>query len=151
MIIKSPPPESLYIIGSNSIDTSGDLYIVNVNSISKLCNERNKRFFDIVVSFNLLIFSPVFIFFIKNIFGFYRNIFSVLIAYRSWVGYYNNEESIKLPRIRKSILNPADAFSKRNLDNEMITRLNMMYARDFKISNDLNIIYKGFRMLGRIV
>ncbi|MFH0864811.1 MAG: glycosyltransferase [Bacteroidota bacterium] len=147
---KIAPPESLYIIGSNSIDTSGDLYIVNVNSISKLSNKRNKRFFDITASLILLIFSPIFIFLIKNILGFYRNIFSVLIAYRSWVGYYNNEESLKLPRIRKSILHPADAFSKRTLDNEMITRLNMMYARDFKISNDLNIIYKGFRMLGRI-
>lgn len=146
---KIAPPESLYIIGSNSIDTSGDLYIVNVNSINKLSNKRNKRFFDIVVSVMLLIFSPVFIFFVKNIFGFYRNIFSVLIAYRTWVGYYNNEEASKLPHIRKSILNPADAFSKRSLDNDMITRLNMIYARDFNISNDLNIIYKGFRMLGR--
>lgn len=147
---KIAPPESLYIIGSNSIDTSGDLYIVNVNSINKMSNKRNKRFFDIVASIILLIFSPVFIFLVKNIGGFYRNIFSVLIAYRTWVGYYNNEESSKLPHIRKSILNPTDAFSKRVFENEMISRLNMIYARDFNISNDLNIIYKGFRMLGRI-
>jgi O-antigen biosynthesis protein len=147
---KIAPPESLYIIGSNSIDTSGDLYIVNINSISKPSNKRNKRFFDILASLLLLIISPVLIFFVKNILGFYRNIFLVFIAYRSWVGYYNNEDAAKLPRIRTSILNPADAFSKRTLDNEMVTRLNMMYARDFKISNDLNIIFKGFRMLGRI-
>ncbi|HNW98017.1 MAG TPA: glycosyltransferase [Bacteroidales bacterium] len=146
---KIAPPESLYIIGSNSIDTSGDLYIININSISKASNKRNKRFLDIVVSMILLILTPVSIFIVKNILGYFRNIFGVLVAYRTWVGYYYNDEAFKLPRIRKSILNPADAFSKGKLDNEMISRLNMMYARDFKISNDLNIIFKGFRLLGR--
>jgi O-antigen biosynthesis protein len=147
---KIAPPESLYIIGSNSIDTSGDLYVVNVNSISNFSNRRNKRFFDIIASLLLLAFSPVLVFTVKNALGFYRNIFSVLVAYRSWVGYGESEESSKLPHIRKGILHPSDAFNKKTLDNEMITRLNMIYARDYKISNDLNIILKGFRLLGRI-
>ena len=147
---KIAPPESLYIIGSNSIDTSGDLYIVNVNSISKLSNKRNKRFFDITASLMFLAFSPIIVFFVRDALGFLRNIFSVFVAYRSWVGYGKSEESIKLPHIRKGILQPADAFNKKTLDDEMITRLNMIYARDYKISNDLNIIFKGFRLLGRI-
>jgi len=146
---KIAPPESLYIIGSNSIDTSGDLYIVSINSISKFTNKRNKRLFDILASLLLLIISPFLLFFIKNIIGFFKNIFFVLLARRSWVGYFRNEESNKLPAIHKGILNPSDAFRKRTLDNEMITRLNMIYARDYRIMNDLNILIKGFKELGR--
>ncbi len=146
---KIAPPESLYIIGSNSIDTSGDLYVVNINSISKFSNKRNKRFFDIMASLLLIIISPALLFFVKNTTGFFRNIFLVLFARRSWVGYNRNEESNKLPAIHKGILNPSDAFQKRTLDNEMITRLNMIYARDYRIMNDINILIKGIKELGR--
>jgi len=146
---KIAPPESLYIIGSNSIDTSGDLYVVNINSINKFSNKRNKRFFDIISSLLLLIFSPIFVFMVRNIPGFYKNIFLVLFAKKTWIGYYENEESSKLPKIRSGILCPIDAFIKRTPDNEMITRLNMIYARDYKITNDLNIMLKGFNHIGR--
>jgi GT2 family glycosyltransferase len=146
---KIAPPESLYIIGSNSIDTSGDLYVININSISKFSNKRNKRFFDTLTSIILLSFFPILIFIVKNIPGFFRNIFLVLIAQRSWVGYYHNKETSKLPAIHKGILTPADAFQAKTFDEEMITRLNMIYARDYKIMNDLNILIKGIRELGR--
>jgi GT2 family glycosyltransferase len=146
---KIAPPESLYIIGSNSIDTSGDLYVVNINSISKFSNKRNKRFFDTVASLVLLLLSPFLIFFIKNIAGFFRNLFMVLISQKSWVGYYKNEASLKLPSIHQGVLNPADAFRKKKPDNEMITRLNMIYARDYNIVNDLNILFKNIPELGR--
>ena len=146
---KIAPPESLYIIGSNSIDTSGDLYVVNINSISNFSNKRNKRFFDILTSVLLLILSPIFIFFAENIPGFYKNLFLVFWGFKSWVGYYKNEESSKLPAIRNGVLNPCDAFKKKILNNEMIKRLNMIYARDYKITNDINIVIKGIHQLGR--
>lgn len=146
---KIAPPESLYIIGSNSIDTSGDLYVVNINSISKFSNKRNKRFFDTLSAIVLLTLFPVMVFIVKNIPGFFRNIFLVLIAQRSWVGYHKNTEVSKLPSIHKGILTPADAFHNKNLDDEMIQRLNMIYARDYKIMNDLNILIKGIHQLGR--
>ncbi|NTW33033.1 MAG: glycosyltransferase [Bacteroidetes bacterium] len=146
---KIAPPESLYIIGSNTIDTFGDLYVVNINSVSKPSNKRNKRFFDITASIIILIFSPILIFIVDSISGLFKNIFLVLLARKSWVGYFINEESIKLPKIRKGVLNPSEVFRKRKLDNEMISRLNMIYARDYKIINDINIVIKGLRLLGR--
>lgn len=146
---KIAPPESLYIIGSNSINTSGDLYTVNINSISKPGNKRSKRFFDTLASLLLLVFFPAMIFIVRSVPGYFRNVFLVLFTFKSWVGYYRNEESTKLPYILNGILNPADAFPKRNLNNEMKTRLNMIYARDYRIMNDLNILIKGIRELGR--
>ena len=52
---KIAPPESISIIGSNSIDTAGDLYVLNVNAITKERNKRNKRLFDVVLALILLL------------------------------------------------------------------------------------------------
>ncbi len=150
---KIAPPESLSIIGSNSINTPGDLYIIDINSISKTNNKRNKRFLDIIISFIFLLISPVLIFFIHRPFGCLKNIFLVLFSKKSWVGYYYKDgiEIQKLPKIRKGVLNPTDAFKHRKITNDTIIRLNMLYARDYKISNDINIIFKGLDNLGRTI
>jgi GT2 family glycosyltransferase len=144
---KIAPPESLSIIGSNSIDTAGDLYMIDVNSISKPKNRRNKRLFDVLLSLLLLIISPVLIFFQENKTGFIRNIFMVLFSARSWVG-YGKEMNENLPRIRPSVLCPADAIRNLKLSTDTRNRLNLAYSKDYKIGNDLNIVWKSLRLLG---
>lgn len=149
---KIAPPESLSIIGSNSINTSGDLYVIDINSITKMDNRRNKRLLDVVTSFALLSLYPFVFFIVKNPIGLLRNIFLVLLNLRSWVGYseLSETEAHRLPEIKKGILNPFDAFHDKPVPGEAIARLNLLYARDYKITNDVNIILKGFRDLGRI-
>jgi hypothetical protein len=56
---------------------------------------------------------------------------------------------MKLPRIKKGVLNPSDAIRKQALATEIFTSLNILYAKDYRISNDLNIMLKAFRELGR--
>ena len=147
---KIAPPESLSIIGSNSINTSGDLYVIDINAITKISNLRNKRMLDILLCFTLLIFYPAAIFIVRKPFGLLQNIFSVLFGFKSWVGYSPRGMSdIHLPEIRKGVLNPEDAFNGKEIPEEANTRLNLMYARDYKITNDANIIIKGFRETGR--
>lgn len=148
---KIAPPESLSIIGSNSINTSGDLYVIDINAITKIANRRNKRLLDIIVSSSLLLFSPLVLFIVKNPVGLFRNIFSVFFGFKSWVGYseLSDSEKQRLPAIRKGVLNPFDAFRKEPVPGEAVSRLNLMYARDYQFSNDFNIILKGFRELGR--
>jgi hypothetical protein len=148
---KIAPPESLSIIGSNFISTSGDPYIVDINSIDKISNRRNKRFFDVLSSIFLLMTFPISMFIVRKPLGLLRNILFVFIAKRSWTGYYFDDHTdiSGLPKIRKGVLNPTDAFYDLNFSGETITRLNLLYARDYKISNEFNIIYKGFRQLGR--
>src|SRR5262249_52350571 len=63
---KIAPPESMFIIGSHSVENPGELYVVDVNAISKPVNKRNKRLVDIVASIFLLCLSPLLIFFQKN-------------------------------------------------------------------------------------
>lgn len=146
---KIAPPESLYIIGSNSIDTTGELYVVNINSVSNALNRRNKRFFDVMIALAFII-SYLFIFwFIKNPFKFFTNIISVFLGNKTWVGYSESTNNSGLPSLKKSILNPSDAFKNKNLNNELLMQMNIMYARDYNVSNDLNIIFRGFKNCGR--
>ena len=148
---KIAPPESLSIIGSNSINTSGDLYVIDINAITKMSNRRNKRLLDIIVSFTLLILYPIDLFFVRKPLRLFVNLLSVLFSRKSLVGYSTHSEpdDQRLPEIRKGILTPIDAFKDKEISPEASVRLNFMYARDYKITNDLKIIVKGFRELGK--
>jgi O-antigen biosynthesis protein len=149
---KIAPPESLSIIGSNSINTSGDLYVIDINAIIKRSNRRKKRMLDFLVALSLLVFYPFALFLVRNPVGLLRNIFSVLFAFKSWIGFtpHSEYEAGKLPEIKHGVLNPMDAFQNKNVPEGTTNRLDLLYARDYKLTNDLNIIIKGFRHLGRI-
>ncbi len=148
---KIAPPESLFIIGSSSIDNPGELYVIDINSISKSVNKRNKRLIDILLSIFFLIASPVLIFLQRNPIGYLKNIFLVFAGKISWVGYYDqvNVANNGLPKIRKGVLNPLDMIGGKKLDESTIHRLNSLYAKDYLVNTDLNIIRKGWRNSGR--
>ncbi len=148
---KIAPPESLFLIGSNSINTSGDLYIIDINAINKPHNKRNKRLLDTTFALFFLAFSPILIFFQKNPIRFLSNILKVLFTQKTWVGYYISEHTDikKLPSIKKGILTPCDVLSNKTLNAETIEKLNLLYSRDYKTMNDIAIIFKNIRNLGR--
>ncbi|MBA3705536.1 MAG: hypothetical protein H0W84_06435, partial [Bacteroidetes bacterium] len=141
---KIAPPESLSIIGSNSIDTAGDLYIIDVNSISKPKNKRNKRLFDVLCSLLILMLSPILILFQKNKINFAKNIFLVLLGLKSWVG-YDNDNQEQLPKLKPSVFSPADALKNMALTNDTRNRLHLSYSKDYKVENDLTIVWRSLR------
>jgi O-antigen biosynthesis protein len=141
-------PESIAIIGSNSIDTSGDLYEVHFNSIATEINRRNKRLFDIVFSLLLLGFLPVMIFISKKPLGLIINIFQVLIGLKTWVGYIENERNKMLPSLKKSVLHPEPKGNINGIDAELAAQLNLMYAKDYRTNIDIAIIFKKIKHLG---
>ncbi|HLG02683.1 MAG TPA: glycosyltransferase [Bacteroidia bacterium] len=146
---KIAPPESLSIIGSNSIDTAGDLYVIDINSVNKPVNRRNKRVTDIGVSLLLLPFSPLLMWLMKKPFGFIGNIFAVLTGLKSWVGYAPAEDNnIHLPKLRVGVLDPSDVLPQEQRTSVIRSRLNLLYAKDYQAQNDLNVIRKAFRYLG---
>ncbi len=148
---KIAPPESLSIIGSNSINTSGDLYLININAINKPSNLREKRLFDLITSLILLILIPILIFFIKNRINALLNIFRVMFGSNTWIGYYYHQgiKTDELPKIKKGILSPVDGLEKKNVPEELKERLNFMYAKNYQFTNDLNIIFRGLTNIGR--
>jgi len=147
---KIAPPESLSLIGSNSINTAGDLYTMEINSISKFTNRRNKRFLDFSVSLLMIPLIPLLLFLVKKPIGFLGNIVKVLAGNKTWVGYCETKSSktSQLPKLNAGVLNPSNALHISNLNSETLDRLNLLYARDYKSKSDLDIIFKGFRFLG---
>ncbi len=146
---KIAPPESLYIIGSNSIDTFGDLFTINVNGINLPANKRHKRLFDLTLAMLMLVTFPLHVLFQKHRWGFIKNLFKVIFSRLSYVGYHPAPGVDKLPEIRKSILHPGDAIKNKDLPEETKENLNNLYAKDYKIESDLQIMIKGYRLLGR--
>ncbi|MBS1647110.1 MAG: glycosyltransferase [Bacteroidetes bacterium] len=137
---KIAPPESLSIIGSNSIDTAGDLYVIDFNSIAKPHNKRKKRILDVFVSLLLLIFSPVLIFFQKDKKKFISNVFLVLIGIKTWVG-YETKKAPWLPNIKKAVLSPRQPIA--STDEAYLQKIDAAYAKNYRIENDLKIVGKN--------
>jgi GT2 family glycosyltransferase len=149
---KIAPPESLFIIGSNSIDDQGDLYLVDVNAITNRTNRRNKRLFDIAASLIMILLFPLLIFKVSNPAGWLMNIFRVLGGKYSWVGLIDHSSgSGTSSRIKKGILHPADGLSASAPDDETAQRLNAIYARDYKVEKDFSILLRAVKVLGRKV
>ncbi len=143
---KIAPPESLSIIGSNSIDTAGELYVIDLNNIAKPDNKRKKRLLDISISGTLFLLFPIVMIFQKNPFKFILNTLKVLFGANTWVGYGNTIRK-DLPAIRPSVLTPADEFDV-NATGEKFNLLLLNYSKEYKPENDLRIILKAFRKLG---
>lgn len=143
---KIAPPESLSIIGSNNIDTAGDLYMIDVNSISKSNNKRNKRLLDIGVSILAILLSPVLFFMQEKKGNYFLNCFNVLFGFSSWVGYGKITDK-SLPEIKRSVLSPSMLLSG-DLDSDKIKLANLRYAKDYKIEKDVIIIWKCRKKLG---
>lgn len=147
---KIAPPESMFIIGSNSVDDPGELYVIDINNINKSINRRNKRVVDLLLSLILFAFSPLLIFLQRNPLGLFYNIFKVVIGKLSWVGYCEYDKNNNdLPEIRAGILSPKDSLTNIPLNSITTNRLNSLYAKDYRVYTDLSIIRKGWRSLGR--
>ncbi len=147
---KIAPPESLSIIGSNSIDTAGDLYAIDFNNITKQHNLRKKRLFDIGISLLLIPPIPVIVIIVPHGLQAVKNIFLVLFGIKTWVGFYlrNDVNTLNLPRIKKGVLSWVLINSNPNKTVDKIEELNLIYAKDYRLKNDLTVLFKGLKFIG---
>lgn len=143
---KIAPPESEFIIGSNSINTQGELYIVDLNSINKTNNRRRKRWLDIGISLLLIPFSFILLFMVKNKSGFIKNLFSVLVGKKTWIGYSSIQAN--LPKLKPGVLCAADGIKDNTPDDLTKEKLDILYAKDYQPKIDLNIILRSIPKLG---
>jgi hypothetical protein len=144
---KIAPPESFSIIGSNSISTAGDMYVVHINSIVKENNKKNKRAFDLVTAICLFILSPLLIWKVNTKSGFLKSILEVLAGKKSWVGYCSGIQN-NLPSIKKGILSP-DSLFPETIPQKKKDELNIVYAKDYRLLNDLEIVLKTWKNIGQ--
>ena len=147
---KIAPAESIYLIGSNSIEKTGEVFVMDVNSIIKQNNKRDKRLVDVLFCIAFLISFPVLIFFVEKKWSFFENIFSVLFNRKSWVGYSKSADKIdlNLPAIKDGVLSHSDLLHNKQINTDTIHKLNILYAKDYNIKNDFIIVLKSIRQLG---
>lgn len=140
---KIAPPETSYLIGSNSIDTSGDLYSLNFNAISKPENLRSKRFVDFIFSLVFIFVSPFVIWKYKNKARFIKNMVQVCLGKKTFVGYFlsQNPNSKNLPHLKKGILRPFNVSKDAEDDS------NLFYAKNYKATLDIVIIINNWGIL----
>lgn len=138
------------IIGSNSKDAPGELYTIDIKlAIATPFNKRSKRIFDLIAALFLLITLPVNIFIIRNPAGLVANIFKVLRGKNSWVGYAGGiQQQFQLPPIRTGIITPIDEL-RAALNDAAVSRINLLYAKDYSASQDAELLLKCYRLLGR--
>ena len=146
---KIAQPDAQFIIGSNSIDAAGEMYVLNINALNNPGSLRSKRLLDASVSFLFLLFYPLlFIGFSKKI-NLLHNLVDVLFAKKTLVGFCESEKMIdsQLPQLKKGVLNLMDDFD--NLDSSNIDKVNLIYCRDYTLLKDLKLILKHWKKLDR--
>ncbi len=142
---KIAPRAAEFVIGSNSINTSGELYsVLHLNSITRPSNRRIKRSFDMVASLVVLALSPLLFWIQRRKSTFFANIFYVLFGDKSWVGYSNFQEGT-LPFTKRGVLFPG---MDKDLAKEERSRLDHIYAKNYSLGKDLNIFMQGITRLG---
>ena len=142
---KIAPPESLSVIGSNSINTAGDLYLIHFNSISKGKNKRLKRLFDIFFSSLFIIFSPLLFPFIRKYGKVLISSMKVISGQYTWISYCADTDNSNLPKLKNGIF---DLFigEEENTDLKFLEKLNLEYARIYRLSTDFGILWKNITL-----
>jgi GT2 family glycosyltransferase len=146
---KIAPPESLSIIGSHSLNTPGDVYLIDFESITKPSNKRIKRLFDLISAAGLLIFYPLLVMAVRNPGQAFLNIIQVLAGRYSWVGFHPTPQHPRLPAIRPGILYPSDALGVEDISMDTKESLNLMYIKNYSVFTDAGILVRSIREIGR--
>ena len=137
------------IVGSNSKNTSGDMYSVDSNLKIGLATERrNKRVFDLGLSLLFLLFLPFYVLVFKIPFSVAMyNLWSVIIGKKTWVGYAQAGPSkYRLPKLRDGVFNLLQDHELLEFSEAFSHKLNLSYAREYSVYNDLLLIWRKINL-----
>ena len=148
---KIVPKDSLSIIGSSSKETAGELYTIDIKfRIDNPLNRRNKRLLDLLTAVSLLLLFPFMLPAFRHPRQLIKNAFCLLTGKRTLVGYVPvRQQKPQLPQLRPGILTPLDDLAVAGVPPDAKRRLNIIYAKDYMLSRDLDILWKGLRHLDR--
>jgi len=134
--------DSLSILGSNSKNSNGELYSVDIKyNLNDGYYLHTKRVFDISVGLLMMLLFPVLILINKlQIVGYLKNIFSLIVGQKTAVGYRGERIHYQnLPDLSSSMMRIID---KGNPKND-----NMHYARDYTILKDIEVLLVNLKNL----
>jgi GT2 family glycosyltransferase len=142
------PQESLSIIGSSSKENPGELYTVDVRfNITDDVAKRNKRLVDLFFACIFILLLPLMLIIVKERINFVKNIYRVLLARLTWVG-YNKSPSKSLPKLKKGVIANDQSFIGKDLTESSKYKLNFIYAKDYHIGKDIKLIVENLQNMG---
>jgi hypothetical protein len=148
LLFKIISEESQSIIGSHSKNSSGELYTIDVQfQIVHPIQKRNKRLFDLGLALFLLITFPFQFFIVRKPLGLLKHIFSTALGQKTWVGYLDSDSEF-LPELKPGVLHPVAGLGITDLNEDTRYRLNMLYAKDYQLLTDIEIVWRAWRELG---
>ena len=135
------------IVGSDSKNTAGGFIDNRIKySIEIPLQRRNKRLLDIIVSILFILAIPVIIFIKKRVAAFYKNVFLVLAAEKTWVGYATAKND--LPKLKPAVITSTTLPAALNdLPVESLQKSDAWYASGYTMTTDLKKIGRGFKYL----
>jgi len=146
---KIAPKNREYIIGSSSIDITGDVYkLLESNSINSSENSRKKIIFDVFCSFILVLLFPLWIKKTNSISNTFLNLFKTIVGHKSIIGYNMSVKNTLLPKLKPGILSPKDATPELNITADILNEQNIAYAKNYSSKRDFNILLKSLKSLG---
>lgn len=113
-------------------------------AIEQPYQQRMKRAVDLFFSFVFFLTLPIHLLLQTHPAGFLKNIFRVLLGYRTWVGYASAADG--LPRIRPAVLATTGIPGTVSLLVEQ--KSDRLYARDYDWWGDIRILFRYYRQLG---
>ncbi|PWT94817.1 MAG: glycosyl transferase family 2 [Bacteroidetes bacterium] len=136
------------IVGSDFKNSSGE--IISMERKFRLAQpgpRRVKRLFDCSLSLIFILSFPLHFILQKNTGRFWSQVFQVLWAKKTWVGY--GTKAPGLPQLRAGVIacNGLNGTT-HNLAEDGLYRLDYAYARDYSASYDLGLIWKSYKNLG---
>lgn len=138
---KIAPPESVSIIGSNSINASGELYTPLLNAINSITSKRNKRLLDFGVSIFILITIPIWFIINRKPIFLLSNAILVLFGRKTWIGYVKiNNPMSGLPQIKDGVFQVKNSHKD---ESHQESEINLAYAKNYSIVSDLSILWKN--------
>ncbi len=144
-------PDSLFLIGSNSTNTNGELYTLDLYNINTPKNKRNKRTFDFLTALGILTLTPCIIWSYQNKKQLFKNLLACLIGKKTWVGLslHQKQQLHNLPKISNGIFSPT---YKIHSDDELrMEKLNLIYARDYSFFKDWEILKSNWKNIDKTV
>ncbi|MFI5204320.1 MAG: glycosyltransferase family 2 protein [Flavobacteriales bacterium] len=141
-------PDSAFIIGSNSVNTTGETYSLDILAIQSPSGKRTKRIIDFFFAILFLLCSPLLCWFVKKKSGYFRNMFRIIFNRRSFVGQDMQAVSNKGNVFKPGIIACTARYNQYELTSAAREKINFLYTRDYQPLSDINLIFRHFSALG---
>lgn len=146
---KIAQPSSEFIIGPSSTESLQDLLVPRAYAVNGSSARRRRRTLDVLLALGFLATAPACIWFVRSKAGFISNLVGVLKGKRTWLGYCMAFADSRIPKLKPGVL---DVVQTEGIEPVPIhvRRMNLEYAKDYRVWKDLGRILRNFRLLGSI-